>query len=338
MSASWILPAAALSSFCLTWLVRQYALSRQLIDVPGERSSHRSATPRGGGVAIVTTFLGGIAILKGADLVSPELFAAIVGGGGLVALIGFLDDHRDVPARWRLLAHFLAAAWALYWLDGAPPVMGAADPTWFLTGIAVLCIVWLVNLYNFMDGIDGIAGIETITVCFGAALLQFNLAPVQDFWLGPALLMGSTAGFLFWNYPPARIFMGDSGSGFLGFVLAVFCVQASWVALEVFWAIAILLGVFIVDATVTLVRRKLQGRRVSEAHRSHAYQYAARKHGTHGRVSLAIGVINLLWLLPLALLVGGANLDWRIGLPIAYAPLLWLAFAYKAGAIEKRDV
>ena len=334
MSAYWLLPAAALSSLCLTWLVRQYAMSRELIDLPGERSSHRRATPRGGGVAVALTYLGGVSILYGAGLVSLEFFAAVSGGGGLVALVGFLDDHRHVPARWRLLAHFIAAAWALYWFGGAPPVMGAADPTWFLTGIAVLCIVWLVNLYNFMDGIDGIAGIETITVCFGAALLHFMVAPAEDLWLGPSLLLASTAGFLFWNFPPARIFLGDSGSGFLGFVLAVFCVQASWVALEVFWALAILLGVFIVDATVTLVRRKLQGRRVYEAHRSHAYQYAARKHGNHARVSLAIGVINLLWLLPLALLVGTASLDWTIGWPIAYAPLIWLAFRYKAGATE----
>ena len=129
MSASWLLPTAALSSFCLTWFVRRYALSRELLDVPGERSSHREATPRGGGVAIFITYLGGVSILYGADRVSPELFAAISGGGSLVALIGFLDDHRDVRARWRLLAHFLAAAWALYWLGGAPPVMGAADPT-----------------------------------------------------------------------------------------------------------------------------------------------------------------------------------------------------------------
>ena len=338
MIAFWLVAAAALSSFCLTWLVRRYAISHQLIDVPGERSSHRSATPRGGGVAIALTYLGGVSILYGADLVSPEFFAALSGGGGLVALIGFLDDHQDVPARWRLLAHFLAAAWALYWLGGAPPVMGAGTPTWFLTGIAVLCIVWLVNLYNFMDGIDGIAGIETITVCFGVALLHLIAAPAEGLWPGPALLMAATAGFLFWNYPPARIFMGDSGSGFLGFVLAVLCVQASWVALELFWAVAILLGVFIVDATMTLVRRKLRGLRAHAAHRSHAYQYAARKYGTHERVSLAIGAINLLWLLPLALLVGSATLDWRIGLPMAYAPLLWLAFAYKSGATESQDV
>lgn len=337
ISVYWLLPAAALSSLCLTWLVRQYALARQLVDVPGERSSHQTATPRGGGVAIGLTYLGGLSVLYAAGLVSPDFYLAVCGGGGLVALIGFVDDHRHIPAGWRLLVHFLAAAWALYWFRGAPPVMDAGA-WWLLTGFAALCMAWLVNLYNFMDGIDGIAGIEGITVCFGAALLHYMLDPADGLWLAPALLMASVAGFLFWNYPPARIFMGDSGSGFLGFVLAVFCVQASWVAMETFWALAILLGVFIVDATVALVRRKLRSQPLHEAHRSHAYQYASRKYGTHQGVSLVVGAVNLLWLLPLALLVGSASLDWKAGLPVAYAPLIWLAFRYKSGAIETQEI
>ena len=338
MSALWLLPAAALLSFCLTWLVRRYALSRQLIDVPGERSSHRTATTRGGGLAIVLTFLCGLSILYAAGLVPSSVLAAICGGGGLVALIGFVDDHRDIPAEWRLLAHFLAAALALYWLGGAPPIVGVAVPAWAFAGLAALWMVWLVNLYNFMDGIDGIASIEAITVCFGALLLHVIAAPSSDLWLGPALLLASVAGFLYWNYPPARIFMGDAGSGFLGFVLAVFCVQATWVAVDLFWAWIILLGVFVVDSSVTLMRRMLRRQKLHEAHRSHAYQYASRKHGTHERVSLAVGAINLVWLLPLALLVASAILDWKIGLPIAYAPLIWLAFRYKSGASEMQEL
>jgi Fuc2NAc and GlcNAc transferase len=196
----------------------------------------------------------------------------------------------------------------------------------------------MVNLYNFMDGIDGIASIEAITVCFGGALVFFIAGPTDHSWLTPALLLASVAGFLYWNYPPARIFMGDAGSGFLGFALAVLCVQAAWVAVGVFWAWIILLGVFVVDASVTLVRRMLRGHRLHEPHRSHAYQYASRKYGTHGRISLAVGAINLFWLLPLALLVASAFVDWKIGVPIAYAPLLWLAGRYKSGAAEKQEL
>ena len=338
MSALWLVPAAAFLSFCLTWLVRRYALSRRLIDVPGERSSHRTATTRGGGLAIVLTFLCGLSILFAAGLVPSPVLAAICGGGGLVALIGFVDDHRDIPAEWRLLAHFLAAAWALYWLGGAPPIADVAVPAGVFAALAALWMVWLVNLYNFMDGIDGIASIEAITVCFGALLLHFIADPASDLWPGPALLLASVAGFLYWNYPPARIFMGDAGSGFLGFVLAVFCVQAAWVATELFWAWIVLLGVFVVDSSVTLLRRMLRRQKLHEAHRSHAYQYASRKHGTHERVSLLVGAINLAWLLPLALLVASAILDWKIGLPIAYAPLIWLAFRYKSGAAEMQEM
>ena len=338
MSAFWLLAAAPLLSFCLTWFVRRYALSRHLIDVPGERSSHRTATTRGGGLAIVLTFLCGLSILYAAGLVPTSVLAAICGGGGLVALIGFVDDHRHVPAYLRLLTHFLGAAWALYWLGGVSPITGFAwVPAWAFTGLAAVWVVWLVNLYNFMDGIDGIASIEAITVCFGAALLYLIVLPASDLWMGPALLLASAAGFLYWNYPPARIFMGDAGSGFLGFVLAVFSVQATWLAAEVFWAWIILLGAFVADSSITLVRRMLRGQKLHEAHRSHAYQYASRKHRTHERVSLAVGAINLVWLLPLALLVASALLDWKIGLPIAYAPLIWLAFKYKSGASETQE-
>jgi Fuc2NAc and GlcNAc transferase len=106
----------------------------------------------------------------------------------------------------------------------------------------------------------------------------------------------------------------------------------------VFWAWIILLGIFIVDASVTLVRRMLRGHKLHEPHRSHAYQYASRKHGTHERISLAVGVINVVWLLPFALLVASASVDWKIGVPIAYAPLFWLAGRYKSGAAEQQEL
>lgn len=339
MNVLWLLPAAACVSFALTWLVRRYALVRQLVDVPNERSSHQLATTRGGGLAIVLTFLCAVQLLYFAELVHPSLVLAICGGGGLVALVGFIDDHRHISAFWRLVAHFLGAAWALYWLGGASQaaLAGPISP-WFVYSLAAVCMVWLVNLYNFMDGIDGIASIEAITVCFGGAILYWIAEPTNYLWLAPMLLLGSVAGFLYWNYPPARIFMGDAGSGFLGFVIGVFCIQAAWIAEEVFWAWIILLAVFIVDSTVALIRRLLRGKRLDEAHRSHAYQYASRKYGGHKAISLAVGAINLFWLLPLALLVAFSLVDWTIGVAVAYLPLLWLAFRYKSGAGELQEL
>ena len=221
------------------------------------------------------------------------------------------------------------------WLNGMPALtIGqiSLPRGWLSNAIAAVYAVLLLNLYNFMDGIDGIASIEAITVCMGGILLYVIVVPGNQQWIMPAVLLASVAGFLYWNYPPARIFMGDAGSGFLGITLAVFSIQAAWIAPNLFWAWVILLGVFVVDASVTLLRRLLAGgRKYLEAHRSHAYQYAARRFGAHEPVSLAVGVINLVWLCPLATIVGLGYLNGGLGLLIAYIPLGVLAFLLKAG-------
>jgi Fuc2NAc and GlcNAc transferase len=201
---------------------------------------------------------------------------------------------------------------------------------WWLLGLVYL--VWLLNLYNFMDGIDGIAGMEAVCVCLGGALL-YTLLGRYEMALLPVLLALASAGFLFWNFPSARIFMGDAGSGYLGLLLGLFSLQAAWVAQELFWSWLILLGVFVVDASVTLLRRLFQGARVYEAHRSHAYQHAARQLGRHLPVTLAVVVINLCWLLPLSLLAARVEHGFWV-LLLAYVPLTLLAFRYRAGLGE----
>jgi Fuc2NAc and GlcNAc transferase len=200
--------------------------------------------------------------------------------------------------------------------------------------LAAFYLVWLLNLYNFMDGIDGIASVEAICVCLGAAII-YILTGHSDLLLLPLLLACAVAGFLFWNFPPAKIFMGDAGSGFLGIILGCLSLQGAWISSQFLWVWLILLGVFIVDATVTLIRRLIRGDKVYEAHRSHAYQFASRRVGKHLPVTSAVGVINLCWLLPVALCVVHFGLDGALGVIIAYAPLLALAFIFKAGALEK---
>jgi Fuc2NAc and GlcNAc transferase len=328
-------------SLLLTGLIRRYALTRNLLDVPNSRSSHQVPTPRGGGLAIVVTFFAGLLFLWLIGSLPPQILLALSGAGGLVAWVGFLDDRGHIAPQWRLAAHFLGAAWGLFWLGQLPP-LSVFDHLLYLgwTGylLAALYLVWLLNLYNFMDGIDGIAGIEAITVCLGGGLVAVLSAPAgQDWWI-PALLLSAVAGFLFWNFPRARIFMGDSGSGFLGLTLGLLSIQAAQVAPELFWCWLILLGVFIVDATTTLFRRMIRGEPFHEAHRSHAYQYASRRFASHRQVSIAVGLINLLWLLPIALLVARGSLPGLAGLLIAYAPLVWGAFFYKAGAKEQQEI
>lgn len=160
----------AVFSFMLTGLIRHYALSRNLLDIPNERSSHTIPTARGGGAAIVLTFLVALSLLGQVNGLPADIVWALLGAGAWVALVGFLDDHGHIPARWRLLTHFIGAGWVLAWLGGLPPlpVFGfMLDLGWLGHLLAVLYLVWLLNLYNFMDGIDGIAGIEAVTVCLG---------------------------------------------------------------------------------------------------------------------------------------------------------------------------
>ncbi|MDD2031069.1 MraY family glycosyltransferase [Pseudomonas sp. 39167] len=336
MSSFWLVPVVFASSFILTGLLRCYALSRSLIDIPNDRSSHTIPTPRGGGVAIVVSFLTAICLLYVTGLISADLFLAGAGAGAFVAVLGFMDDHGHIAARWRLLGHFAAAVWALYWLGGFPPVHAFGqvfDLGWIGSILAAFYLVWLLNLYNFMDGIDGIAGVEAVTVGLGACVLYWLDGNGLLLW--PCLLLAASAGgFLVWNFPFARIFMGDAGSGFLGLILGVLALQAGWASFELFWGWLILLGIFIVDASFTLLRRLLRGEKVYEAHRSHAYQFASRRYGKHWPVTITVGLINLLWLLPIAICVIRARLDGVTGLLLAYLPLVFLALKFQAGRAE----
>lgn len=297
--------AAFLIALLLTAVVRKIALSHQVIDVPNARSSHTVPTPRGGGLATVIATTVVLTVLAALGRLSLDVFAAIAGGGIIVAAVGFIDDRRALSARIRLLAHLAAAIWTLAWIGGLPPLRFGESVFVFGVGgyvLGILGIVWTLNLFNFMDGIDGIAGCEAVFIALAGAALQLYAGNVGDVPLIAIVFALACAGFLVWNWPPARIFMGDVGSGYMGYLIAVLALLAardSPVALLV-WVI--LGGLFFVDATVTLVRRVSRGERASDAHRSHAYQHLSRRWGSHRTVTLLALLINVVWLLPCALL------------------------------------
>jgi len=304
------------------------------MDVPNHRSSHTQPTPRGGGMAIVLSFFMGVVALYLLGGVSLNNSVSILGAGLLIAGVGFIDDHIALAPKWRLLVQIVAALFGLYWLGGMPWI---SFTVWTLPSASVLggmlalfYIVWMINLYNFMDGIDGLAAIEAITACCFAAFIYWLQAQFAMMLL-PLALVACVAGFLCWNFPPARIFMGDGGSGFLGAVLAIFSIQAAWVDQHYFWMWLILLGVFIVDATVTLLYRAARGQKIHEAHCCHAYQQAASYFESHLCVITAVFLINACWLLPIGMLVGLGYVNGLLGLCLAYLPLIFLVIFFRAG-------
>jgi len=334
----WFILLLITSTYFLTGLVRHYSLSKKLLDIPNERSSHSESTPRGGGVAFVIIFILSLIIFSLNNKVQPDSLWAVFGSGLWIAIVGFLDDHGHIPAIWRLLAHAIGAMWALWWLDGLPPLsMFGTIIDFGLLGhiLAAIYLIWLINLYNFMDGINGIASIEAITVCLGGIVLYylFSIGNNSD-WLFPLLLLATVLGFLYWNFPHAKIFMGDAGSGFIGILLGIFSIQAAWVSPGLFWAWLILLGVFIIDATVTLIARLLHREKIYEAHRSHAYQWSARKWG-HTSVTIGVLLINLFWLFPLAFISMIYPKQGILIVLLAFLPLTVLALKFGAGRTEQ---
>jgi Fuc2NAc and GlcNAc transferase len=319
------------------WL-RRLALARGIVDVPNARSSHQSAVPRGGGLAIALVAGLAVAALAATGTISWDLAVALLLPGALVAAIGWVDDLRGLPAAVRLGAHLVAAAAALALIGGWGPAWLPAGSVgwWLLQAATVVGTAWSVNLYNFMDGIDGIAGAEALHLGASGCLLLSGFLPGSGLAAVALVLAACATGFLAWNWPPAKIFMGDVGSSYLGFAFAVVAIAAAHAEPVMISAWLILAGTFFVDAFVTLARRLARGERLHEAHRIHAYQWLARRFGSHAPVTLLYGAVNVFWLLPMAWL--------SLRLPqhalwvaiAALAPLVAAALAVGAGRPEQR--
>jgi Fuc2NAc and GlcNAc transferase len=268
----------------LVGLVRRYALRQQILDTPGPRASHTRPTPRGGGAGVVVALLCCGAVIVGSTGAGWRLGLALA-GFGLVATIGWLDDRHSLAVGPRLLAHLVSAA-AVLPLAATLPIGGGLE-----TGLGLLW--WLfwgvsaINVVNFMDGIDGLIGLQMVVLGIHFALLGGERA---DAALFAAALSGSALGFLWWNWAPARIFLGDTGSGALGLAVVVggLLVIAEGRA-GVVTTFLPLFPIFL-DATLTIVARARRGERLTEAHRNHLYQRLANGGWGHARVSVAYGL------------------------------------------------
>jgi Fuc2NAc and GlcNAc transferase len=331
-----IILLVGLAAWAITGFISSYAGKISLLDIPNDRSSHALPTPRGGGAAIVLTFGAALCWSEATGKIPSADCGFLLPAILLVAGIGLLDDFRGVPSQWRLLTHFVAATlFVLPFTRHFGPASGLLGVTvWgslLTSALLIVGLVWTLNLFNFMDGIDGLAASEAIFIAGGGAALLFYVGLNAHVFIFLALAAGCL-GFLWWNWPPARIFMGDVGSGFLGFTLGALIIRTVLISPQVtIWPWLILAGIFLVDATYTLLTRIKRGDRWYAAHRSHAYQHAAVRCNSHRRVTLAVLLINITWLLPLAFLAIARPHYGIYFTLIAYLPLVMITRVLRAG-------
>jgi Fuc2NAc and GlcNAc transferase len=292
------------------WCARRW----NLVAHPNERSSHTQATPHGGGIGMIAAFA---LVVAASPLVSPGEATEV----GLIAatalflvVVGVLDDLRGLSVRLRFALYALCCVFAVV------VMMPAGDLVF--AGIALLGLLWLMNLYNFMDGIDGIAASQAIVASGAAAVLAWGSGGAGSYVAVCAVFAAAQLGFLCWNWPPARLFMGDAGSIPTGFVLGALALWGHWQQLLPIACWLVLLGVFIADASYTLARRFARGENVTQAHREHVYQRLSRHWGSHLMVDLLLLAVVSLWLFPIAMTIMLWPSFQELLVILAYLPLL----------------
>ncbi len=314
----WLVAAAAIAA-AGAWLARRHALRHGLLDQPGERRSHVVPTPRGGGVGIVVAWILACAVLGIAGRLPVPLAVAAVCGTLLVGGAGYADDHRPLSPWLRLAAHVAAG------LVLAAGLLGAGAAPW-LALLALACVPVMVNVWNFMDGIDGLATSQAGLAALGFAFLSHG----QQAAIPALLLVAACLGFLPFNFPRARIFLGDVGSGALGFALATLAMlllfEAGEDALPGILPLTFLpVSAFLIDASLTLAWRMVRREKWWIAHVEHAYQRLAARIGSHGPVTLAYGIWTA-GALSLAVLMAGSGFTFKLAVAascIAAGTLAW---------------
>ena len=334
------LAAALVSSFMLSALLSRYRGRFALLDLPNARSLHVGATPRAGGLAIIAGLALGAAI-AGSTQVLPDggwVIAALL----LVAAISFADDIWRLPALLRLAVHLAAAlmlvlggAYALPDLNLLPGWESHA-PLWLLAAFSALLMVWCTNLYNFMDGMDGLAGGMAV-IGFGSLALLGWLAHAPAYACAASLVAAAAAGFMPFNFPPARLFMGDVGSGSLGFLVGLFLLWAERAGLFPLWLGLMVFSPFLVDATWTVIRRALQGKKPWQAHREHFYQRLVGRGWSHRRTTLWAYILmlkcSLFAVMAICFTASGVR-----GLLLGWLALTYLVLIAYVNVIERKPV
>jgi len=332
---------AFLLSWGLTAYLLRFASRHQLVDSPNQRSLHTQPTPIIGGLAMLISLVSTTLI---ASIWMPNLLLVLPNQFWmpllLVASISYLDDCRPISAGWRLLVHFIAALWLLTLVEQWPiwiqcislPMVAITLPTFLKFLFSMLFIMWMVNLYNFMDGMDGFAGGMAV-IGFGTLAVVGYTAGAQEFAFLNGLIVAVALGFLMLNFPPAKVFMGDTGSSSLGYLAALMSLWGASLGLYALWIAVLIFSPFIVDATVTLIRRFLEGEKVWQAHRTHYYQRLVRLGWGHRKTVLWQYVLMAACSLS-ALVATAVSTFWQSLILMSWC-MIYVLLAWKVASLEQ---
>jgi UDP-N-acetylmuramyl pentapeptide phosphotransferase/UDP-N-acetylglucosamine-1-phosphate transferase len=277
-------------SFAGTFIIYKVAVKRNIMDVPNIRSSHSQPTPRGGGLALVVAWYIGLFVLRFLGLIESNLFFALL-SGAILAIISFIDDLYDIKPLIRIVFQFITVASGL-WLIGGLTSINIENTSFdfpiVLSCIALIGTLWFINLFNFLDGIDGYASVEAILVALGLLIITRNIIFL--------VLIFAVLGFLIWNWPRAKIFMGDIGSTQLGYILVILGIHFNNKLQIDFLGWLILTSLFWVDATVTLFKRWRNKEKLSQAHKKHYFQRIVQFGFSHRKTVIWAIAINLMFI------------------------------------------
>ena len=335
----------SLSSFALVAVlsagVIRYGPRFGLLDTPVARSAHVAPKPLGGGAALAAPYFLCVIWFVASAAISESALAYL--GCLFIVVLGFSDDRWQLSSKIRLPVQFIVSVAAVraIGVDSVDFGFFSLSEPLTLSLLAVLSLVWLCNLTNFMDGIDGIAASQLLVTSLSCVVLLVGLDAAagesgeHDVVLTlSVVLAASAAGFLLWNWSPASLFMGDAGSGFIGFALGLLALESLVTQRMAVWSWVLLLGVFIADTAVTLLVRIIRGERWYEGHSQHAYQILSRRLNSHPRVVGGVILINICWLLPLAWVAGILPHYGVLFATIGLAPLLLGCYRLGAGRAD----
>jgi Fuc2NAc and GlcNAc transferase len=287
----WLAFSGVLSCM-LTGAFTWYARSRGMLDIPGERHSHTAPTPRGGGAGLIFA-LAIISLFHGPDSTAFGFWlSCVLPGVAVIALVGWRDDRAGLSAWLRLVVQVLVSLYLLWCLRSVGLAPGLVSAV-----LAMGYLLWMINLYNFMDGSNGMAGLQGV-FAGGALAWLFTRAGDPGAALVSALIAAACVGFLPWNLGKARVFMGDVGSGTLGFIFACLILFGTFtgsLSLPVAWLV---MAVFFCDASLTLMSRVIRRERWYTAHKQHVYQRLIARGWSHGRVLALFQAVNLVLVMP----------------------------------------